>query len=249
MKCLVYGIFFLQFIQSILMIKTGFWIFVTSFGEVGVFDRIDTLWLSVPVLSAISTFCSISACWYSNLPQRYISHPRILCPSDQYFGAFKENRGSNCRCKLSKEFYCTHLTLQKMHYKQLSFIQLGGGIAVGVHGEQKKFYSLLDAPQTVVLVGTSTVVWTIRPSASLSNEITPQTWNIGSVLCDTIIAVCMTYYVGFWFYSYCPWRSDSLLIPSSWRQLSRVDTTVKETKVILKRIIRLTIETGSLTGA
>ena len=84
-----------------------------------------------------------------------------------------------------------------MHYEQLSFIQLGGGIAVGVYAEQERFYSLLDAPQNVVLVGTSTVVRTIRPSASLSNEITPQIWNIGSVLCDTIIAVCMTYYVGF----------------------------------------------------
>ena len=40
--------------------------------------------------------------------------------------------------------------------------------------------------------------------------------------------------------------SDLIFYP--WGQLSRYDTTLKTTKAILKKIIRLTIETGTLTG-
>ena len=38
------------------------------------------------------------------------------------------------------------------HHTQLSSIQLGGGIAVGVQAERAKYYSVLDAPETVVVV-------------------------------------------------------------------------------------------------
>ena len=47
-----------------------------------------------------------------------------------------------------------------LHCIQLSFIQLGGGIAVGVNTEQKKFYTLLNTPEMLVLEGTSTGVRT-----------------------------------------------------------------------------------------
>ena len=59
MKCLVYGIYFIELVQSILVIETGFRTFVTSFGNVEVFDRIETLWLSVPILTAIGEFSYI----------------------------------------------------------------------------------------------------------------------------------------------------------------------------------------------
>jgi hypothetical protein len=69
-------------------------------------------------------------------------------------------------------------------------------------------------------------------------------WIVGSVLCDIIIAVCMTYYVGFPnFFLVFAFKS-----PCSLWQLSRRDTTLNQMKIILKKIIRLTIETGSLTG-
>jgi len=84
---------------------------------------------------------------------------------------------------------------------QLSFIQLGGGIAVGVYAEEKKIYTLLDTPQMLVLEGASTGVRTTTSARVFSfiyyNNITPQIWNVGSVLCDIITAVCMTYYMGF----------------------------------------------------
>lgn len=59
MKCLVYGIYLVELVQSILVIETGFRTFVTSFGNVDVFDRIETLWLSVPILTAIGKFSCI----------------------------------------------------------------------------------------------------------------------------------------------------------------------------------------------
>ena len=40
----------------------------------------------------------------------------------------------------------------------------------------------------------------------------------------------------------------SNLIPGSRWQLSRYDHTINRTRMIVKKIIRLTIETGSLTG-
>lgn len=54
--------------------------------------------------------------------------------------------------------------------------------------------------------------------------ITTGIWNGGSALCDVIIAICMTFY------------------------LSRRNTGMMQTQLLLKKIIRLTIETGSLTA-
>ena len=57
MKCLVYGIYFLQFVQSILALYTGFRTFVTGFGNVQALDQVDMAWLSTPILTAI---CELS---------------------------------------------------------------------------------------------------------------------------------------------------------------------------------------------
>ena len=73
-------------------------------------------------------------------------------------------------------------------------------------------------------------------------------WTVGSILCDIIIAVCMTYYVGLLnFLLPVSGEQSNLTCYSQW-QLSRYDSTIKRTKRILKKIILLTIETGSLTG-
>ena len=102
-----------------------------------------------------------------------------------------------------KNFCVEGLNVEEiLHCIQLSFIQLGGGIAVGVNAEQKKFYTLLNTPEMLVLEGVSTGVryffsFFFGEGFHLPNYITSQIWNVGSVLCDIIIAVCMTYYVGF----------------------------------------------------
>ena len=73
-------------------------------------------------------------------------------------------------------------------------------------------------------------------------------WNVGSVLCDIIIAVCMTYYVGFSKFLGSVSGQQLNLISCSREQLSQYDTTIKQTKRILKKVVLLTVETGSLTG-
>ena len=74
MKCLVYGIYFLEFVQSVLIVETGFRTFVTSYGDVQVFNRIETVWLSVPILTAIGTF-------------HFVGHERLtlICHQDTFF--------------------------------------------------------------------------------------------------------------------------------------------------------------------
>jgi len=85
-----------------------------------------------------------------------------------------------------------------LHDLQLSFIQLGGGIATGIEARQEKYYSALSSPEMLVRVNTIIGVrTTLQLCSQLSNNMIPQIWNVGSVICDIIIAVCMTYYVRF----------------------------------------------------
>jgi len=56
MKCLVYGTYSLEFVQSIFIVQSVFQIFVTNFQDVGVFDRIGTAWLSIPIITSIGNF-------------------------------------------------------------------------------------------------------------------------------------------------------------------------------------------------
>jgi hypothetical protein len=56
---------------------------------------------------------------------------------------------------------------------QLSFIQLGGGIAVGVYTEQRKYYTLLGGAKLMVTEWSSIAVWTTTQVCfQLSNDIT-----------------------------------------------------------------------------
>ena len=60
LKCLVYGIYILEFMQSVLIIEAGFRTFVTGFGDVpAAFNRVKTEWLSVPILTAIGKLCCV----------------------------------------------------------------------------------------------------------------------------------------------------------------------------------------------
>ena len=108
MKCLVYGIYLLEFVQSILIIEAGFRTFVNGFGDLEVLDQIKTQWLSIPVLTAIGEPLSSTQCsWRSNIQPRYIFCPGILCVPNQYFGAIEDSCRSNYCCKSSKEMCWT----------------------------------------------------------------------------------------------------------------------------------------------
>jgi hypothetical protein len=104
MKCLVYGIYILEVVQSTLITEMGFRAFVTSFGDVQSFGQAETGWLTVPILTAIGELSHTKhEGLTSNIPLRNILCPGILCASDQNFGTIEESRGGNYRCKLSKE--------------------------------------------------------------------------------------------------------------------------------------------------
>ena len=141
-----------------------------------------------------------------------------------------------------------------MHCTQLSFIRLVGGISVGVQGKQlDKGRQLEDTVnlhklwlfQTIGFIVRTT---TLRVCSRLSNHITSQVWIVGTVVCDIMIAMCMTYFVGFSKFHPFDFSEPLNHTPCLLWQLSRFDTTIKQSKIILKKIIRLTIGTGSLTG-
>jgi len=151
---------------------------------------------------------------------------------------------------LRKSFFCLqNLNAIKKNLRgtKLSFIQLGGGIATGVYQKQKKFYSLTSTPDMQVRRNISLGVRTI----TLQN--CSQLFTNVNHLADVEFWECPLRC------NYCSFHdllcelpihrlSSSNFIPYSQWQLSRYDTTIKRTKAILKKIIRLTIETGSLTG-
>jgi hypothetical protein len=66
LKCLVYGIYVLEFAQSVLTIKVGFWMFVTGFGDVGALKATNTSWSSVPILTAIGELSCTGHAWLAS---------------------------------------------------------------------------------------------------------------------------------------------------------------------------------------
>jgi len=106
MKCLVYGIYVLEVIQSALITHIGVRNFVTSLGDVQAFDRLEALWL-IPTLSTIGELSRTEhEQLTSNIPPSNILCPGILCASDQNFGGIEENRSDHYCCKFLKEVYC-----------------------------------------------------------------------------------------------------------------------------------------------
>ena len=63
LKCLVYGVYCLEFVQSVLVVDALFRIFVTRFGDVHALDQVETLWLSIPIITAISELSCIENEW------------------------------------------------------------------------------------------------------------------------------------------------------------------------------------------
>ena len=63
LKCLVYGVYSLEFVQSLLVVDALFRTFVTKFGDVQALDQVETLWLSVPILTAIGELPCIENEW------------------------------------------------------------------------------------------------------------------------------------------------------------------------------------------
>jgi len=163
MKYLVYGIYILEFIQSVIFTEYGFWIFVTSFGDIRAIDQVRTAWLSVPVITAIGELFSIlrkarAADVLTSRQETTIVHAfyahriSVLAQSKKVMGAI---------IVVSDQTFLLHLRSQKLlHCTQLSIVELGGGIAVGVELQQIKYFSLTMAPGRMVPFYTSVGVRT-----------------------------------------------------------------------------------------
>ena len=87
-----------------------------------------------------------------------------------------------------------------LHRKQLSSIELGGGIAVGGQVQQNSLARppLMMAVQTLMSinqVNASIGVWTTTSQvySQLYNDITSQIWNVGGVVCNLIIAILLPF--------------------------------------------------------
>jgi len=99
----VCGTYILEVVQSAVITKNGFWTFVTSLGDVQVFNRPDMTRLSVPTLTAIGgLFRTEHEGLISNIQPSYLLCPGILCASDPHVGTIEEARRSDNYCESSK---------------------------------------------------------------------------------------------------------------------------------------------------
>ena len=134
-----------------------------------------------------------------------------------------------------------------LHGTQLSLIQLGGGVAVGVFTERGKDYSSLLVGKTGVFEWSSLIVWTITQVCSnylMTSLADVEYWerplryhycSVHDILCRSLE-------------NFPSSEEQSNLISCSQLQLLRYDPAIKQTKIIVKKVVLLTIETGSLTG-
>ncbi|KAJ7692549.1 hypothetical protein B0H17DRAFT_1010512 [Mycena rosella] len=159
-KCLVYGIYAIELVSTILISHDGFAIFGYGFGDVSHLTRVGFDWLDVPVMSSLISFTGQSFYAY----RLYIFSKSRVLPA---------------------------------LIVVISLVSSVGGIAQGIISAR----------------GCCDVY-----------SFTSQVWCGASALSDIMIAVCMTYY------------------------LSKYDGGFRQTRVLVSKIIRLTIETGLLTG-
>ncbi|KDR71264.1 hypothetical protein GALMADRAFT_254078 [Galerina marginata CBS 339.88] len=123
---------------------------------------------------------------------------------------------------LTQGFYAYRIAvLSQKKNLSLAFLSLGGAIATGVETEFAGQFSRLLTKHFLIPAGI---------------------WGGGNAACDVLIAASMTYYV-------C--QSPCIVTFAQFRtfQLKRHDSGFGQTHVLLTRIIRLTIETGSATAA
>ncbi|KDR76220.1 hypothetical protein GALMADRAFT_466418 [Galerina marginata CBS 339.88] len=165
-KLLVYGVFLIELVQTVLLSHTAFDTFAKGFGNMNALNHIGMIWFIVPIMSSSVAFIV------------------------QMFYAYRISI-------LSKSFILPIVILL------FGLVQLGGGIATGIFGEQAVIFSNFLTDKTFI----STALW-----------------NGGGLLADVVIAGSMIFY------------------------LSRSKTEWKPTKYIIQRLIRVVIETGTLTA-
>ncbi|KAJ7486827.1 hypothetical protein FB451DRAFT_1363048 [Mycena latifolia] len=181
-KCLVYTVYAIELVQTILLTHDLFKVFGYNYGNLFTLTEIYFDWLTVPVMSGLVAFIA------------------------QSFYAYRVY-------VLSKSWPIPCFIVV------ISLTSSIGAFFTGALSFEAGNLVLLNNRKTNVAVGV---------------------WGGASVLCDLIIAACMTYYV-------------SSLLPFDFIQrefkLSKHDTGFRQTRVLVSKLIRLTVETGSLTAA
>ncbi|KAK7052973.1 hypothetical protein VNI00_004293 [Paramarasmius palmivorus] len=165
-QALVYGVYIIETIQTIMVTQDAFRNFAYGFGSVDSLNQVGTIWFDVCVIDGLVAF----------LVQSYFSYRIYL---------------------LSHSKILTFVILFT------AFAQLAGAIATGAIAKSVLFFSNLRAACFI-------------PACF---------WLGGSGFCDVLIALSMTFV------------------------LSRLNGGFQETRDLVRRIIRLTMETGSLTAA
>jgi hypothetical protein len=61
-KCLVYGVYALEVVETILVTHDSFAAFGYGFGDISALTRIDFNWLSIPIMSGLGNFDAKSSC-------------------------------------------------------------------------------------------------------------------------------------------------------------------------------------------
>ncbi|KAK0483087.1 hypothetical protein EDD18DRAFT_1362059 [Armillaria luteobubalina] len=166
-KCLVYGIYIVEFLQTILVTHDAFAVFGYGFGDLEAIAEMRFNWLIVPILGAVAA--SVGQLFYAYriyiLSRSRVVPTLVVCVSLTSFVA--------AMISGVKSFQARDLAT--------NFIDRETSISFGI--------------------------------------------SCGSyVLCDVVIAICMTYY------------------------LLRSKTSFRRTQILVTKIIRLTIETGSVTA-
>ncbi|KAJ6602704.1 hypothetical protein DFH09DRAFT_1125356 [Mycena vulgaris] len=169
MKCMVYTIYAIEVVQTVLLTRDAFMAFGYGFGDVSALTKIRTYWLTSPIIGGLVAF-------------------------------------------IGQSFYAYRVYVLSSRSWTIPVL-----IVVT---------SLVSSVCALISGG---VVSQFEDLTSLNNNrklsISEGVWLSTSALSDIIIAVCMTYY------------------------LSRNDPQIRRTRVLVSKLIRLIIETGSLTAA
>ncbi|KAK0183640.1 hypothetical protein F5146DRAFT_1133436 [Armillaria mellea] len=165
-KSLVYGIYIVELLQTILVAHDAFAVFGSGFGDLEALTEMHFNWLILPIMIAIAAFVG----------HVFYAYRIFILSGSRIAPAF---------------LFCLSLT------------STVAAIITGVNSFQAGDVTKLNERQ-----------------ASISGGISSGSY----ILCDAVIAICMTYY------------------------LTRSKTGFRRTQILVTKIIRLTIETGSVTA-
>ncbi|KAJ7687044.1 hypothetical protein B0H17DRAFT_1136549 [Mycena rosella] len=132
-KCLVYGIYAIELVSTILISHDGFAIFGYGFGDVSQLTRVGFDWLDVPVMSSLISFTGQSFYAYRLhiFSQSWFLPALIVVASD------------------SASLSCSNI----YNGRQISLVSSIGGIAQGIISERAEDITLINSRELSIAIG------------------------------------------------------------------------------------------------